>query len=357
VTPFEHGIDAYERKAVSREIYIDPSHEFFNADALFDLNNAILNRDGQLLPFHRVRAYLSTLGVNVRTADYIGNDAVRSGDRRDYYSLGILKNYARILETGAARLAAFVIMEPPVVAPELYKALPELTSVFDRVYVHNIEGDGYSLLGSEASKLRRFYWPIPHNDVLKPYWWNTGRMRRLVVINGSHNPHGREREQYSLRIDAMTELAKSGVIDLYGKGWNIWWSRRAMWMSYWRNRRVLMSIYKGACSSKFEVLAKYEFCLCFENMSMNGYITEKIFDCLYAGTIPLYLGAPDILKYLPPEIFVDCRRYTSWTEMWQDVVTMPSERLIAMRLAGREFLQSEPAEKFYQSLERIFEDS
>lgn len=180
-------------------------------------------------------------------------------------------------------------------------------------------------------------------------------MKRVVVINGSHNPASRNREQYSLRIRAMSELSKMGVVDLYGMGWDRWWSREAMWAPYWLNRRALMAIYKGKCISKFEVLQNYEFCLCFENMSMDGYITEKLFDCLYAGTIPLYLGAPDVLDYIPPNVFVDCRRYSTWKEMWENVATMPSDEIEVMRKAGRDFLKSEMANIFYDSIKLICE--
>jgi hypothetical protein len=178
-------------------------------------------------------------------------------------------------------------------------------------------------------------------------------MKRVVVINGSHNPHSRDSEQYSLRIKAMSELAKVGVIDLYGVGWNRWWSRSAFWLPYWTNFFALMSIYKGKCASKFEVLQNYEFCLCFENMSMDGYITEKMFDCLYAGTIPLYMGPQDILKYIPENVFVDCRKYLSWNEMWADVSTMSPEQIEVMKISGRNFLTSDAGISFYNSIQDI----
>jgi hypothetical protein len=246
-------------------------------------------------------------------------------------------------------------MEPPVVAPALYKALPTITKYFNKVYLHNINGDGYQLDGVDTSKLRRLYWPIPHKEVLPLYWGNIERMKRIVVINGSHNPLSKDRELYSLRIKAMGELKKMGVIDLYGMGWDKWWSRDALWLPYWKNRKAIMSIYKGKCVSKFEVLKNYEFCLCFENMEMNGYITEKIFDCLYAGTVPLYIGAPDILKYIPKDVFVDCRNYSTWTDMWRAVASMSSDRLEKMREAGKDFLKSKMANRFYDSLENIIE--
>lgn len=342
-----------QHSAASKHVFIDPSYRAFDSDGLFDLLDPVLNRDGQLLPFHRLREHLTSKGISVHTADYLFKDVGQETQPMDYYSLGLLDNFERVLLEQRARLAAFVIMEPPVVAPSLYEELPRLTSVFDRVYLHNITGDGYSLDGVDTSKLQRFYWPIPHNDVLAPYWENCGRRKRVVVINGSHNPRSKSQEQYSLRIKAMAELSKIGIVDLYGMGWGRWWSREAMWLPYWRNRRALMSIYKGKCASKFEVLQEYEFCLCFENMRMAGYITEKIFDCLYAGTIPLYLGAPDILDYIPEDVFVDCRKYSTWGEMWENVAAMPSDKIDAMRRAGRSFLKSAMATKFYDSLEHI----
>ena len=344
-----------EQPATQRKnIFIDPSYRVFNDDGLFDLTNPVLNRDGQLLPFHRMREYMISRGVGVFTADYLLKKTCQESTQRgDYYSLGIIDNFERVLREKNARLAAFVIMEPPVVAPSIYEALPRLTAVFDRVYVHNIKGDGYSLEGVDKSKLHRLYWPIPHDHVLEPYWANGSRMKRVVVINGSHNPRSRILELYSLRISVMAELSKIGVVDLYGKGWERWWSREALWLPYWRNRRVLMSIYKGKCVSKFEVLQNYEFCLCFENMRMDGYITEKIFDCLYAGTIPLYIGAPDILNYIPEDVFVDCRNYSTWTEMWQDIASMPSDKINSMRKAGRIFLKSKMAKRFYDSIDHI----
>jgi len=337
------------------KIYIDPSYQAFNSDRLFELKDPVLNRDSQLLPFHRFRTHMQSKGVSVQTADFLTNDINSVTSKRHYHSLGIVDNFERIYQNGSAVLKTFVIMEPPVVLPALYAALPRLTAIFDSVYLHNTNGNGYSLKGVDTTKLKRLYWPIPHNDVLFNYWEHSERLKRVVVINGNHNAHGRNRELYSVRIKAMAELSRLNVVDLYGIGWNRWWSRNSFWLPYWLNLRALMSIYKGSCVSKFEVLQNYEFCLCFENMEMEGYITEKIFDCVYAGIIPLYLGAPDILKYIPEDVFVDCRNYSSWTEMWEDVSKFSPEKVNEMRLAGRRFIKSDMAKKFYDSIQNIFE--
>jgi hypothetical protein len=86
---------------------------------------------------------------------------------------------------------------------------------------------------------------------------------------------------------------------------------------------------------------------------MDGYITEKMFDCLYAGTIPLYMGPQDILKYIPENVFVDCRKYLSWNEMWADVSTMSPEQIEVMKISGRNFLKSDAGISFYNSIQDI----
>jgi hypothetical protein len=334
-------------------IYLDPTYHVFDGDRLFDLADPILNRDDQLLPFYRLKKALMRKGFQVHTADYLlGNDAL-SINQADYYSLGMLDRYEKIQIERRAKLAAFVIMEPPVALPSLYKELPKITAAFERVYLPNIHGDGYSLQGVDAGKLRKFYWPIPYNQVLEPYWSSSKRLKRIVVINGNHIPLSKSREQYSLRIKVMSRLSKLDAVDLYGRGWGRWWSRSSMWMPYWLNHRKLMSIYKGVCQSKFQVLQNYEFCLCFENMAMDGYVTEKIFDCLYAGTIPIYLGAPNILEIIPGEVFIDFRNFSSVTQMWNAVSKMNTSDIERIRNAGREFLQSDRANKFYHSMEDI----
>ncbi len=78
--------------------------------------------------------------------------------------------------------------------------------------------------------------------------------------------------------------------------------------------------YRGVLGAKekFSALARYRFCLCYENTNhpelARGYV-EKIFDCLETRTIPIYLGCPDIEKYVPPECFIDVRKFKSYREL------------------------------------------
>ena len=332
-----------------KSIVIDPSSEHYCDNKLFDISDEILNRDGTLLPFHRLREQLMLQGTSINTVDLLLQGEINQ-QRHQYYSLGILANIPKLDARCDIDFKGFLIMEPPVVAPELYEALPGLTAKFENVYVHNTVGDGYSLNGVDQTKLRKLYWPQPHVGVIEPYWSSSNRLNRVVVINGNHKPKSYQGELYSKRIKAMVALADLDAVDLYGRGWERWWSRNSQWPPYWLNRRKLMTIYKGACASKYAILSQYRFCLCFENMEMNGYVTEKIFDCFYAGTIPIYWGAPDIDLLIPSEAYIDARRFSSEKNMWDFIKNISIDQVNAIREAGKKFTNSSAFLKYFDSL-------
>ena len=338
----------------TKKVYIDPTSPAYYQDRLFDLTDPALNRDDTLVPFANIRDDYARGGTTVRTADYLVAADGHAETPSDYYSLGVAGNFAALRQRPAVALKAFVIFEPPIVDPKPYAALPELTDAFERVYLHNTTGDGYSLEGVDVSRLRKLYWPQPRHDVIEPFWNRIDRSDRLVVINGNHIPTSFDKELYSKRIEAMAVLAKSGSVDLYGRGWSKWWSRASMWWPYWRHRGTLMSIYKGACASKYQVMSGYRYSLCFENMAMAGYVTEKIFDCFYAGTVPIYLGATDIASLIPQAAYIDARQFGSWSDIPRYLSGMSTQQLDAMRSAGRDFVKSPAGRRYSESLREIF---
>jgi len=53
--------------------------------------------------------------------------------------------------------------------------------------------------------------------------------------------------------------------------------------------------------TKSNIISGYKFTLAFENAIQTDYVTEKFFDPLIAGSVPVYLGAPNIEDFVPAE--------------------------------------------------------
>jgi hypothetical protein len=51
--------------------------------------------------------------------------------------------------------------------------------------------------------------------------------------------------------------------------------------------------------TKLQVTAQYKFTLAFENSTTTDYVTEKFFDPFRAGSVPVYLGAPNVEDFAP----------------------------------------------------------
>jgi hypothetical protein len=65
-------------------------------------------------------------------------------------------------------------------------------------------------------------------------------------------------------------------------------------------------------STKLETIARYRFTLAFENAIAEDYVTEKFYDPLIAGSVPVYLGAPNAAAFAPGACcFVDAGEFSS----------------------------------------------
>ena len=49
---------------------------------------------------------------------------------------------------------------------------------------------------------------------------------------------------------------------------------------------------------------------------MRGtYITEKVFDSMFSGCIPIYMGCPNIKEEIDPNTFIDLRDFSSYSDL------------------------------------------
>lgn len=121
-------------------------------------------------------------------------------------------------------------------------------------------------------------------------------------------------EQYSKRRFHLKN--SNDLIDVYGKGWNSpIFSIKSLIGAISRlfgylglfsaeslgHTFISVKNYSGVIANKNDVLTNYKFALVIENSC--DYVSEKLFDALRSGVIPLYLG-PDLRLFGIPDNLV-----------------------------------------------------
>ena len=99
-------------------------------------------------------------------------------------------------------------------------------------------------------------------------------------------------------------------------------------------------------NDKLHVIRNYRFVVCYENTRLPGYISEKLFDCLFAGCVPVYLGEPSISKFVPAECFIDRAAFATDAELAAFLQRMPYSDYARYIAAMRRFIESVERQKF-----------
>jgi len=126
-------------------------------------------------------------------------------------------------------------------------------------------------------------------------------------------------------------------MDVFGAGWN---GEQISWCPLYTNRPY--RCWRGKAKVfKEELSAEYRFVMAYENFrGSRGYVSEKIFDALQAGSVPVYLGEERIAEFVPREAFVDARNFRTPTELLTYLQSCPEAEWREMRQAGQQFLHS-----------------
>lgn len=62
-------------------------------------------------------------------------------------------------------------------------------------------------------------------------------------------------------------------------------------------------------TSKINFLHQYKFTIAFENTSLSGYTTEKLYHPFQAYSVPIYWGNPDVCQQFNPNAFINANDY------------------------------------------------
>jgi hypothetical protein len=156
-------------------------------------------------------------------------------------------------------------------------------------------------------------------------------------------------ELYTERVNAIRWFEQNHPedFDLYGIGWDRYYFKGIL--SKLNRFGVLTKLlkqkypsYKGSVKSKREVLQKYKFAICYENArDIPGYITEKIFDCFFAGCVPVYWGASNVTEHISENAFIDKRNFNTYEELYKYLKNMPNEEYMNYLEAIKNFIKSD----------------
>ena len=159
------------------------------------------------------------------------------------------------------------IIEPPIINGENYRDIPTIASKFNRVFSHHLPLE---------NKIENFVY-VPHGGT----WLSDTELDEYSVEN------------------LIAEKTKEVSCIFSDKMWN----------AYHRMRHRVYEEHKGSIveffgsgtgtrlNRKIEGLKEYRYSIVVENSEERGYFTEKLIDCFLTGTVPIYLGCPNIEDY------------------------------------------------------------
>jgi hypothetical protein len=298
-------------------IYIIPPGGYEHGK-LFDLSDQKLNRDNCIKHFYDLKQALTVLGYTLKTA------TVKDDMSNTEYILtsGITPTLVQALKKyPTAKVIAF-IWEPSTIEPKSYDR--SLHDRFEKIFIMD---DSFV----DNNKYVKLHYPHPCLTMTTEAQPFTTK-KLCTLISSYRNIRPSAYELFSERKRAIAFFARYPEdFVFYGKGWD---------KSVYKN-------YGGPITKKIDVLKQCKFCLCYENTSnMNGYITEKIFDCFQAGCVPVYLGAPNIDSCIPNNCFIDFKKFRNYQELYQYLKTMQEDEYNGYIRNIQLFLDSLQAFKF-----------
>lgn len=335
-------------------IYIDPPSHHFLSDRLFTDSGKL--GDDLMAPYVTLQNFFTRKGIPIHTADLMPDED--NEQLKIYLSLGILDNYKKLSKRKDVIVSSFFAMECPIVDPQQYKKMREAQHYFKHIFSWGeIESLEYFI--GEKISLEKFNWPQSFNQVHEQYWSKTNR-KFLMMMNSNKLPAVYWQELYTERMRAVEYFSRTNDIDLYGRGWNLptnkmgkskipytfrkWkYDLVTLWQKYFPPPLLVAArkVYKGEADSKSEIMSNYNFALCFENMIIKGWLTEKIFDCFYCGTIPVYYGIPDIDQRIPTNCYIDMRQFKNYQALKTYLKSLSQDDIQAYRDNAKAFLASD----------------
>ena len=306
---------------MSMKLAVIPWSEAGLQDNIFVINDPEKNVDHRNEPFLDMKKEFERRGDSVHTVDFFPD--LKEVDYFLFFELD-WEWLLRVIRIGKADRMIYCNAEPPVVNPlNCPKGYRFLGRFFPYILTWNTDWvDGKTV----------FKRNIPYffeDDIGQVNFKN----RKLLTSISGNKKSTHPDELYSERekVIAFFEKNYPEEFDFYGTGWE----------------SSEHSAYRGKVDKKAEIYHLYRFAICFENMkNIKDYVTEKIFDCLTSGVVPIYAGAKNIEEYVPKDCFIDYWRFNDYKDLAEHLKSMDERTYQTYLDAARRFLHIGRKEKF-----------
>ena len=176
-------------------------------------------------------------------------------------------------------------------------------------YTGDVHINNYSIFAPDKHQT------IPYIDEIN--FPNFKHKKTVILTEYRNNKRAWSWQQGGKELDLCylrTKIALVGhrlnKIDIYGKGWPDGIS-------------IENSRGKGWQARKQQILENYHFNLCFENTNIDYYCSEKIWDSIYSGCLPIYYGNGNkIYEDFPRNSFLDYCDFENAEDMFKYIENM-----------------------------------
>ena len=227
---------------------------------------------------------------------------------------------------------------------------PKILSLFDHVFTY----DDILLQKELSTRVSKFNYTFDFPEEINANDFCSNKLLCLIQSN-KRSSHRDELYSERVRIIRWFEKHHLNELSLYGHNWDKpekamvpWFRRKILHHGPWK--RIFAKpfrSYKGVVESKHEVYQKFKFSLCFENVAdISGYITEKIFDSMLAGSVPIYRGADNISDYIPQDCFIDYRKFDSVDDLYLFLANFTMEDYLKFIYSVNVFINSDKSSQF-----------
>lgn len=309
---------------------------FYQTNKIFDLNDTFTNRDNCLYHYSLLREKLATRDFALATQD-INN--VNEAQFVIYNEMPVFRDKSVLLKQNSF----LIILESGLIRPDNW--VKENHKYFKKIFTWNDQW-------VDGTRYLKYCWP---NKIPANLDFDLNEKNKLCTLIAGNKTMRHPLELYTERINAIRwfERYHPEEFDLYGMGWDkyVFKGRIINRLNKIKPLTRLLAkkypSYKGTVETKAEILKDYKFAICYENAKeIPGYITEKIFDCFFAGCVPVYWGAPNVTDFIPASTFIDKRNFKSYEELYKYIKTMSTAEYHGYLTAIEKFVKSDAMHLF-----------